>query len=141
MKDDLVAIYYLDPSSIIVKPMKKAFCGSSLTAIYLLIISALFGLSLIHISFTGDGPWTFRFNNGQRDSLITTSVTPYVIEVKPGATTIYTLSTVSNQCGVGRVFGTARIQVDPILAIEPAFSSTWLKVYPVPVQTLSLIHI
>ena len=94
----------------------------------------------MNIALTGDSPWTFRFNNGQRDSLITTSVTPYVIEVKPATTTTYLVSTVSNQCGVGKVVGTARIQVDPILATEPTFSSTWLNVYPSPVQTICVIE-
>lgn len=123
----------VSPVTVTVKPRPTATLTGSTTIL-------IGETTTVNIAFTGDGPWTFRFNNGQRDSLITTSVTPYVIEVKPGATTIYTLSTVSNQCGVGRVFGTARIQVDPILATEPTFSSTWLKVYPVPVQTICVIE-
>ena len=95
----------------------------------------------VNVAFTGDSPWTFNFNNGKRDSLITTSVTPFVINVKPDTTTTYKLTSVANECGAGRVSGTARIQVDPILGTEPAVAVAWLKVYPSPVQTIAIVEI
>ena len=95
----------------------------------------------VNVAFTGGSPWTFNFNNSQRDSLITTSVTPFVINVKPDSTTTYTLSSVANSCGTGRVSGTARIQVDPILGTEPAVTAAWLKAYPSPVQTICVVEI
>ncbi|GHB52675.1 Ig-like domain-containing protein [Persicitalea jodogahamensis] len=95
----------------------------------------------INVAFTGGSPWTFNFNNGRRDSLITTSVTPFVINVKPDSTTTYKLSSVANSCGEGRVSGTARIQVDPILGTEPTVAAAWLKAYPSPVQTICVVEI
>lgn len=123
----------VSPVTVTVKPRPTATLTGSTTIL-------IGETTTVNIAFTGDSPWTFRFNNGIRDSLITTSVTPYVIQVKPGTTTTYTLSTVSNQCGVGKVSGTARIQVDPILGTEPTFSSTWLKVYPNPVKTICVVE-
>jgi hypothetical protein len=123
----------VSPVTVTVKPKPTATLAGSTTIL-------IGETATVNVTFTGDSPWTFRFNNGIRDSLITSSVTPYVIEVKPSATTTYTLSTVSNQCGVGKVSGTARIQVDPILATEPIFSSAWLKVYPSPVQTICVVE-
>ena len=124
----------ISPVTVTVKPRPTATLTGSKTIL-------IGETTTVNVAFTGDGPWTFRFNNGVRDSLITTSVTPYVIEVKPSTSTTYTLSTVSNQCGVGKVSGTAYIQVDPILANEPTFSSAWLKVYPSPVQTICVVEL
>ncbi|MPR33614.1 Ig-like domain-containing protein [Salmonirosea aquatica] len=123
----------VSPVTVTVKPRPTATLTGSTTIL-------IGETATVNVAFTGDGPWTFRFNDGIRDSLITTSVTPFVIVVKPSATTTYSLSTVSNQCGMGNVSGTARIQVDPILANEPTFSATWLKVYPSPVQTICVVE-
>ncbi len=95
----------------------------------------------VNVAFTGGSPWTFNFNDGRRDTLITTSVTPYVINVKPDTTTTYKLTSVANACGEGRVSGTARIQVDPILGTEPIVKAAWLKAYPSPVQTICVVEI
>lgn len=95
----------------------------------------------VNVAFTGGSPWTFNFNDGRRDSLITTSVTPFVISVKPDTTTTYKLTSVANACGEGRVSGTARIQVDPILGTEPTLKAAWLNAYPSPVQTICIVEI
>ena len=95
----------------------------------------------VNVAFTGGSPWTFNFNDGRRDSLITTSVTPFVINVKPNTTTTYTLTSVANECGQGRASGTARIQVDPILGTEPTMTAAWLNAYPSPVQTICIVEI
>jgi len=97
--------------------------------------------AVLNVTFTGNSPWTFNFNNGRRDSLITTSVTPFVISVKPDSTTTYKLSSVANACGNGRVSGMARIQVDPILSTGPAIRQAWLNAYPSPVQTICVVEI
>ena len=94
----------------------------------------------VNIALTGQSPWTFRFNNGTNDSLVTTNVTPFVIRVQPATTTTYKVTNLSNQCGVGRISGEARIQVDPILGVEPSFTSAWLRAYPSPVQTICVIE-
>ncbi len=95
----------------------------------------------LSVAFGGEGPWTFNFKTGTRDSLITTSVTPFIITVRPTATTTYAITTVSNACGNGRTSGTARIQVDPILGTDPILAAAWLKVYPSPVSTIAVVEL
>ncbi|NIJ55419.1 Ig-like domain-containing protein [Dyadobacter arcticus] len=79
---------------------------------------------------TGKSPWTFTLNNGTKDSLITAVATPYNFNVTPKTTTTYTITKVTNGCGIGTGVGSARIQVDPILGVEPPASADWVKVYP-----------
>lgn len=124
----------VSPVTVTVRPLPTAMLTGTTTI--------LIGESTtLNVALTGDGPWTFTFNNSVRDSLITTSVSPFIITVKPGATTTYSLTGVSNQCGVGKASGTARIQVDPILGTEPTLSVQWLHVYPSPVQTICVVDI
>jgi hypothetical protein len=93
------------------------------------------------IRLTGDSPWNISYNNGSRDTLFTTSVNPYAIVVRPAATTTYTMVSVSNACGAGRTSGSARIQVDPILGLEPSLSAQWITAYPNPTQTRLLVEL
>jgi hypothetical protein len=124
----------ISPVAVTVRPLPTATISGG--------TSILTGQSAnLSIAFTGEGPWTFAFRTGTRDSLVTTSVTPFLLTVKPAATTIYTVASVSNQCGTGRVVGTARVQVDPILGIEPALKASWLTAYPNPVQTICVVEI
>jgi hypothetical protein len=50
--------------------------------------------------------------------------------MSPRTTTTYTISSATNGCGIGRGAGSARVQVDPILGLEPTGGTAWLKVYP-----------
>ncbi|MCF2495390.1 Ig-like domain-containing protein [Dyadobacter chenhuakuii] len=93
------------------------------------------------IETTGKAPWTFTLSNGTKDSLITASVTPYTFKLAPKATTIYTISKVTNGCGTGKGAGSARVQVDPILGVEPPASADWVKVYPTLVTTQCTVEI
>jgi len=79
---------------------------------------------------TGKGPWTITLNNGTKDTLITANSTPYTIKLAPKTTTTYAITKVTNGCGVGTGVGTARVQVDPILGVEPPAPADWAKVYP-----------
>ncbi|TDB66032.1 T9SS type A sorting domain-containing protein [Arundinibacter roseus] len=124
----------ISPVNVTVRPLPTATLSGNNTI--------LIGESTtVNVAFTGDSPWTFRFNDSGRDSLITTSVTPFVIPVKPAVTTTYSLTSVTNQCGDGKVSGLARIQVDPILSNEPIYTATWLNAYPSPVQTICVVEI
>ncbi len=125
----------VSPVNVTVQPLPTATISGTTTI--------LIGESAtVNVAFTGAGPWTFTFNNGSRDSVITTSVTPLAIPVKPAVTTTYTITSLSNQCGLGRVSGNARIQVDPILGNEPTLpAADWLTVYPSPVQTICVVEI
>ncbi|SDF12337.1 Por secretion system C-terminal sorting domain-containing protein [Dyadobacter soli] len=79
---------------------------------------------------TGKGPWTLTLNNGTKDTLITANATPYNFKLAPKTTTTYAITKVTNGCGIGRGVGTARVQVDPILGVEPPAPADWAKVYP-----------
>lgn len=92
--------------------------------------------------FTGKAPWSFMLNNGVSDSLITTSTTPYSFKLATKSTTTYTISSVSNSCGEGKGVGSARVQVDAILGVEPPVaSSAWLNVYPTVVEGKCIVEI
>ncbi|PWJ54724.1 putative secreted protein (Por secretion system target) [Dyadobacter jejuensis] len=94
----------------------------------------------LNVALTGIGPWQFYVNNGSTDSLYTATTTPYSIEVAPAKTTTYAITTVSNGCGTGLGKGTARVQVDPILGVEPPVTE-WVKVYPTLIEQKCLIEI
>jgi hypothetical protein len=79
---------------------------------------------------TGKSPWTFTLNNGVKDTLITANATPFNFKLAPKTTTTYAITKVTNGCGVGTGVGTARVQVDPILGVEPPAPADWAKVYP-----------
>jgi hypothetical protein len=69
-------------------------------------------------------------NNGVKDTLITANATPFNFKLAPKTTTTYAITKVTNSCGTGTGVGTARVQVDPILGVEPPAPADWAKVYP-----------
>ncbi|WP_338876660.1 T9SS type A sorting domain-containing protein [Spirosoma sp. SC4-14] len=98
------------------------------------------------VAFTGDGPWKFSY----RDSTTTlgtiktviASTNPYVFETRPGQTTAYYLTSVSNDCGVGpKVSGVAVVSVLNPLGIEDQSLVDALEIYPVPATTTLTIRI
>lgn len=93
------------------------------------------------IETTGKAPWTFTLYNGTKDSTITASVSPYTFKLAPRVTTTYSITKVTNGCGTGRGTGSARVQVDPILGVEPPASADWLKVYPTLVTSQCTVEI
>lgn len=97
----------------------------------------------LSIAFTGETPWriTYRDSLATKDTTFTTSATPYEFSVKPGKTNTYSVVSISNGCGNGPATSKLVLIVDPVLGVEPALSSEWLKVYPVPVQARCTIEI
>ena len=95
----------------------------------------------LKIDFLGKAPWTFNLNNGTKDSSITATITPYTFLLKPKVTTTYTINSIVNVCGtVAKGTGSARIQVDPILGIEPPVV-TFVKVYPTIVDNKCIVEL
>ncbi|QRR02461.1 T9SS type A sorting domain-containing protein [Dyadobacter sandarakinus] len=91
---------------------------------------------------TGRSPWTFVLSDGVKDSTFTTSASSFNFKVAPRTTSFYTIKSVSNSCGVGKGAGSARIQVDPILGVEPpAAAAAWVKIYPTLVQGSCTVEI
>ncbi|MCE7061931.1 T9SS type A sorting domain-containing protein [Dyadobacter sp. CY343] len=95
----------------------------------------------LKVETTGKAPWTFTLSNGTKDTLITASVSPYTFQIAPLATVTYTISKVTNTCGTGRGAGSARVQVDPILGVEPQQPADWVKVYPTLVQSVCTLEV
>ncbi|MCF0061790.1 T9SS type A sorting domain-containing protein [Dyadobacter chenwenxiniae] len=93
------------------------------------------------IATTGKAPWTFTLSDGKKDSLITAAVTPYTFKLAPKTTTTYTITKVTNVCGTGKGAGTARVQVDPILGVEPPASADWVNVYPTLVTSQCTVEL
>lgn len=83
----------------------------------------------LSIELTGAAPWTFSYSNGTDNNSVTTSTSPYVLNVTPAVTTVYTIVSIENKCGPGRSFGETRVQVDKILGVEPV-AENWVKVLP-----------
>lgn len=87
----------------------------------------------LSITFTGDGPWTFVYNDSLRNQTIQTNANPHRLDIRPLKTTTYRLLSVSNNCGTGTVSGTAiTVQVLPLLGVEDDLLGTSVKAYPVP---------
>ncbi|TDE12321.1 Ig-like domain-containing protein [Dyadobacter psychrotolerans] len=94
----------------------------------------------LKVDITGKSPWTFSLNNGVKDSLITATTASYTFKITPKATTTYTITSATNGCGIGKGAGSARVQVDPILAVEPVVTN-WVTVYPTIAETLCTVEI
>jgi hypothetical protein len=90
---------------------------------------------------TGKSPWTFSLNNGTKDTLITANASPYVFKLAPKTTTTYAITKVTNGCGIGTGVGTARVQVDPILGVEPPAPADWAKVYPTVINDKCTVEV
>lgn len=87
----------------------------------------------LSISFTGDGPWTFVYNDSLRNITVQTNANPHRLDIRPLKTTTYKLLSVSNNCGTGTVSGTAiTVQVLPLLGVEDDLLGTLVKAYPIP---------
>ncbi len=66
------------------------------------------GTAKIYVTFTGSAPWTFTLSDG---TTITTSNNPYVHNITPTISTIYTLTTVVGSCGAGMVSGSGIVTI------------------------------
>ncbi|GAA4438911.1 hypothetical protein GCM10023091_20270 [Ravibacter arvi] len=88
----------------------------------------------ISIGLTGEAPWTFTYSDGTTKTPVTTSTTPYVFTATPAATATYTVTEIANKCGAGRSVGSTRVQVDPILGVEPS-GQNWVKVMPTLIES------
>ena len=69
----------------------------------------------LSLTFNGTPPWTYRLSGTTTD--VTTSTSPSTVSVTPTlvGSNVYTLSSVSNACGVGSVSGSGIVTVNPIL--------------------------
>ncbi|WP_025765131.1 T9SS type A sorting domain-containing protein [Dyadobacter tibetensis] len=125
------------PGTISPIPLKiNAIAGATLTGSQTIIVGETAKLS---VALSGVGPWEMYLNDGSKDSLIRATTTPMNINVAPAKTTTYTIREVSNACGNATGKGSARVQVDPVLGVEPPITN-WVKVYPTIIQNQCLVE-
>jgi hypothetical protein len=69
----------------------------------------------LSLTFNGASPWTYRLSGTTTD--ITTSTSPTTVSVTPTVVgpNVYTLTSVSNTCGIGSVSGSGIVTVNPLL--------------------------
>ncbi len=67
----------------------------------------------IPVTLGGSGPWTIVYSDGFTNRTVTTSISPYMIDTAPSATTFYSLVSVSNPTCAGIVSGNYLINVIP----------------------------
>jgi hypothetical protein len=70
----------------------------------------------LKVDFTGIGPYSFQLSDGTNSTVINTNSNPHFIKVNPAVTTTYSISNVSNECGVGTTSGNATINVVQLTA-------------------------
>lgn len=83
------------------------------------------GNAQIRVDLTGIPPWNFTYSNGTSNFSVTTSTTPYFINVAPTQSTTYTLLSVSSSVCSGTVSGNAFVSVipPPTVTLAPFTSS------------------
>lgn len=97
----------------------------------------------LSIAFTGENPWTvsYRDSLAQKDTTLTTTMSPFEFTVRPGKTNTYSVTSITNACGAGPATSRLRLIVNPVLSIGVVQKGDWLRVYPSPVTQRCTIEI
>ncbi|PRY41869.1 hypothetical protein CLV58_10569 [Spirosoma oryzae] len=83
------------------------------------------------VNFTGQGPWYYTIQNGTASQNLQTTSTPAIVELPFSGTTAFTLTTVSNGCGLGKIGAIPTAQALIITAEEPLLTPS-INIYPNP---------
>lgn len=79
------------------------------------------------VYFTGTGPFSFSYSDGNSELGITTTDNPYMLQVSPTANTTYVLTGVGGGCAQGTVSGATQVQVSQCnkgkVCQDPCFST------------------
>lgn len=67
----------------------------------------------LQVNLTGFSPWTFVYNNGVSNQTVTTSTSPYTLNVSPTVSTNYNLVSVNSLYCAGTVSGTGTVSLLP----------------------------
>jgi hypothetical protein len=67
----------------------------------------------LQVNLTGFSPWTFVYNNGVSNQSVTTSTSPYTLNVNPTVSTSYNLVSVNSLYCAGTVSGTGVVTILP----------------------------
>ena len=93
----------------------------------------------LKLDFTGSSPWNYVIGFGISDTLSgRANTTPFVRTVQPKGSTVYTLRSVSNVCGEGKIAG--KVTITLITALVH-WEGIQLQVYPNPTTDFFYIHL
>lgn len=84
--------------------------------------------TILRVNIVGELPTEIKLSDGRS---FVCNQTPFSIEVRPTKSSIYTIKEAKNSCGVGFVFGSAKITILEPLAAEDTSPET-VKVFPNP---------
>ncbi len=93
------------------------------------------------ITFGGEGPWNIAYADSARSYTATALTSPFVVEARPGRTTTYRLTSLTNSCGTGPISGTATITVLPLLGVDDNSLDPLVKAYPTPTETTLMVEL
>ncbi|SOD92723.1 metallophosphoesterase [Spirosoma fluviale] len=89
------------------------------------------------LTFTGDGPWRGSLSDGTPFS---GSANPTILTLQPEKTTLYTVASVENSCGIGSTSGEATVTI-LLPTAEETFAGGQLSVYPNPAHEAVFVQL
>ncbi|AKD54157.1 metallophosphoesterase [Spirosoma radiotolerans] len=113
-----------------VKPLPTATLTGSTTVLQGQPIS-------LTLNFTGDGPWRGRLSDG---TTFSGSANPTILTIQATRSMVYSLASVENSCGAGRVSGQASILV-LLPTAEEEFAGGQVKVFPNPTHEVVYVEL
>lgn len=93
--------------------------------------------TFLRVNLTGELPAEIKLSDGRS---FVCNQTPFLIEVRPLKSTLYTVREIKNSCGVGLVDGIAKITVLEPLAAED-ISDEMIKVFPNPASEQVVVEV
>jgi hypothetical protein len=128
-----ISTYYVSQTNVFGCESKKAKTTVTIRPLATATISGdrtmIIGDStLLNVNITGEFPVYFTLSDGRS---FVANQNPFILEVRPSKSTIYSLKDVKNSCGLGSISGSAKIAIlDPLSEEEPI--GTLIKVFPNP---------
>ncbi|GAB3804967.1 hypothetical protein GCM10028819_37330 [Spirosoma humi] len=119
----------ISPTVLTVRALPTAGFTASKKAIYK-------GESVVLVfNLGGEGPWTGTYSAGTEVKAFGSTTGVYSATLTPATTTTYTMLSIANGCGTGKIEGvdTITVRVDILTAEEDPFVNS-VKVYPVPTE-------
>ncbi len=92
--------------------------------------------TLLKINLTGELPIEMELSDGRS---FVCNQTPFLIEVRPSKSSVYTIKKIKNSCGNGLINGTAKVTIlEPLAAEEPL--DAFVRVFPNPVSDQIIVE-
>ncbi|GAB3776034.1 hypothetical protein GCM10028818_20960 [Spirosoma horti] len=89
------------------------------------------------LNFTGDGPWRGSLSDG---TTFSGSANPTILTIQSTKSMVYSVASVENSCGQGRVSGQASVTV-LLPTAEEEFAGGQLKIFPNPTHEVVYVEL